>query len=58
VSDWGGYKALQDEAREIAKAEREKPPTDCPQCGEPLEYNERRSLYNCPLGHYRVTGRR
>lgn len=56
MRDWGGYAAIVEEAREIKR--NEKPSEACPLCGELLEFNERRGLANCPLGHYRVVQRR
>jgi hypothetical protein len=52
MSDWGGYKALRDQAAKEAAEDRVKPIEACPLCGEPLE--GRNGVYNCPLGHFRV----
>ena len=54
---WDQLRALIEEAREDAAEEKVKPPLACPLCGTPLDYNPGRSLYNCPMGHYRVSGR-
>lgn len=51
--DWGGYRALAEAAREIAKNERETPPVACPNDGTPLEV--RGGIANCPMGDYRIT---
>lgn len=56
MGDWGGYRAVIDEARKIAEDERNKKPVDCPVCGTVLDFNERLNQFNCPLGHYRAPG--
>jgi NAD-dependent DNA ligase len=57
MGDWGGYGRIIEEAHEMDREQRGKPPSACPVCGTALEYNERRGQLNCPLGHYRVQGR-
>jgi len=57
MADYGGFKAILKEARQIQREEAAKTPVDCPFCGTPLEYNEKRGLLNCPAGHYRISGR-
>lgn len=51
--DWGGYRAIIDEGREIAKKEREAPVVECPNDGSTLQV--RNGVANCPMGDYRVT---
>ena len=58
MGDYGGFKAILEEARQIQREEAAKTPVACPLCGEPLDYNEKRGLLDCPLGHYRVSGRK
>lgn len=55
MSEWGGYRAILEEAREIEKEnrEQERHPVACPRCGEPLVENERLKMLACPLGHFR-----
>lgn len=55
MSDYGGFRAIVEEAREIEREERAHQLVDCPLCGEPLDENSRGEL-NCPLGHFRVAG--
>ena len=59
MGDYGGLAAIFEEARQIQREEAEKAahPVDCPICGEPLEYNEKRGLLGCPMGHWRQSGR-
>ncbi len=52
-ADWGGYRAIIDEAREIEREEKQRPLVDCPICGTPLDKNERGEL-NCNMGHFRA----
>lgn len=54
MSDYGGYRALRDQARAEAVAERSEPLVDCPVCGTPLERRARDGMANCPLGHFRT----
>ena len=53
--DWGGYRAIIDEAVEIAKKEREAPVVECPNDGSPLQVRD--GVANCPWGDYRITVR-
>lgn len=57
MGDYGGYGQIVEEAREIQRQEAGKTPKDCPICGTPLEYNEKRGLLNCPMGCWRQHGR-
>lgn len=57
MGDWGGYGQIIKEAQELDRERRGKPPVACPLCDTPLEYNEKRGLLNCPMGHFRVAGR-
>lgn len=43
------------EARQLAAEDRQRPITECPCCGEPLQF--RNGIGNCPLGHFRTTKR-
>lgn len=52
--DWGGLRGIIDEARDIARDERERPLVDCPVCGTTLQKNERLQQLGCPLGHFRA----
>lgn len=53
MAEWGGLRAIIEEAKEIAREEREAPLIDCPICGTPLDKNSRGQL-NCPMGHFRA----
>lgn len=46
-----GLLDLMRENRELAAAERARPPADCPNCGWPLDW--RGGIANCPNGDYR-----
>jgi len=39
----------------LAAEDRQRPITECPYCGEPLQF--RNGCGNCPLGHFRTTKR-
>lgn len=54
TGDWGGYRAIFEEAWELAEQERRNPPAVCPIDGELLVYNQRRREWGCPLGNYRT----
>lgn len=54
AGDYGGFKGIVDEARELAEAEQARPEVACPLCGKILDRNETRGEVNCPLGHYRA----
>jgi hypothetical protein len=56
MSDWGGYRALMQEAREIAEEERKQPPQACPLDGTPLEFHPKKNVWFCPMGNYQTTG--
>lgn len=49
---WQQLIKIRDEARQIAKDEREKPLLECPYDGEPLQFRD--GIANCPLGNYRT----
>lgn len=55
TGDYGGFRSIIDEARELANEERAREQVDCPLCGAPLDKNER-GVKNCPLGHWRSDG--
>jgi len=57
MSDYGGYRQIVEEARQIEQEQRAKPLVDCPICGGPLDYNEKRGLLSCRMGHFRTTRR-
>ena len=50
-NDWGGFRAILDEARQIERDEKSRALVDCPVCGTPLDTNSR-GQKNCPLGHF------
>lgn len=52
--DWGGFRAIIDEANALAEEnrERERNPVDCPKCGALLQVNSRGER-DCPMGHWR-----
>lgn len=52
---WAELTAIKREAREIAEEERRKPPAECPNDGEPLEYHK--GLWHCRFDGY-VTRKR
>lgn len=52
---WNDLKAIADEARKLAEAEKQMPEVACPVCGTPLDTNSR-GVKNCPMGHYRSNG--
>jgi len=56
----GGLLRILEEAHETRREEIQEAanPTECPICGAPLDYNEKRGLLNCPFGHYRIAGRK
>ncbi len=54
MGDYGGYKGILDEARELDRVEQDRTEVACPLCGKILDQNERRGEVNCPLGHYRA----
>ena len=58
MADYGGFGQIIKEARELERIERDKLPTECPFCGTPLEFSPARGLLNCPMGCYRVAGRK
>ena len=51
--DFGGYKALAQQAAKERKEWSQEPLIDCPVCGEVLDVRAN-GLKNCPLGHYRT----
>jgi len=59
MGEHNSLRAVSDEAREIRREEMEKArnPVACPDCGEPLGYNERLGLLGCPFCGYRTPGR-
>lgn len=54
MSDYGGFKALKEAARQDAESDKNAPLIDCPVCGTVLDVNSA-GVRNCPLGHYRTT---
>ncbi len=54
MGDYGGFKSIIEEARELDRAEQDRPEVACPVCGKMLDVNETRGEVNCPLGHYRA----
>ena len=52
--DWGGLRGIIDEARDLAREERDRVEVDCPLCGTPLDFNAH-GEGNCPMGHYRTS---
>lgn len=55
--DWGGYKAIAEEAKRLSEAEKQQPEVACPVCGTPLDVNSA-GAGNCPMGHYRTNNAR
>jgi hypothetical protein len=53
MGDYGGYRGIIEEVREIERKERQEKLVDCPVCGEPLQW--RNGIANCPAGHYRAS---
>lgn len=58
-----GYESLLQilkDAREARREEAERAvnPTECPLCGMPLDYNEKRGMLGCSFCGYRVPGRK
>ena len=51
---WTQLAAINKEAAQLVKAEREAPPVACPIDGTPLEFRD--GIYNCPMGNYRIRG--
>jgi len=51
MRDWGGYGTIIEEAREIDREERGKPPEGCPLCGTPLDVRDD-GVRNCKMGHF------
>lgn len=54
MSEYGGYRAIIEEARKLEEQERVEPQVACPVCGTVLDVNARGAV-NCPMGHYRAT---
>jgi hypothetical protein len=57
MSDYGGFRAILEEAKQIAQEERNKQPEACPNDGTPLVFNERLGMLGCPMGDFRTPGR-
>lgn len=53
---WAQLIAIKEEAKQIAKEEREKLYIDCPLDGALLQYSAKRGLWNCPMGNYTAIG--
>ena len=53
--DWGGLRAIVDEARELDATEAARPLVDCPICGTPLDIRPRDGLRHCEMGHFETT---
>lgn len=53
---WEQLISIKQEAREIAKEEREKPPAECPNDGEPLIFA--RGVWHCKFDGYVTRGKR
>ena len=51
MSDYGGLRAITEEAKRLLEEDRAKPLIDCPICGSRLDKNSRGAV-NCPLGHF------
>ena len=49
---WAQLSAILDEQRKSQREERDRPPESCPVCGHGLDYDPKRGLLNCPLGHW------
>jgi len=49
---WQQLIGIKQEAREIEKEERTKPPLECPNDGTPLQYHEGRGIWHCPYDGY------
>lgn len=54
---WGQLQSMLDEQRAAAREEQRRGHQSCPICGSKLDYDERRGLLNCPLGHFEAAGR-
>lgn len=54
---WQQLIAIREEAKQIATEERQKPPAECPNDGEPLEWSEKRGVWHCKFDGY-VTRKR
>lgn len=58
MADYGGYGAIQREARDIDLREQSREVVDCPRCGMALVANSRGDKA-CRMGHYQAkTGQR
>ena len=53
---WDQLKNILDENREVNRTAKQQPPAACPVDGTILE--ERRGVWNCPLGNYTWSGGR
>lgn len=52
MSDYGGYRAIIDEAKQLDEERRREPLVTCPVCGTVLDENSRGEK-SCPMGHGR-----
>ena len=55
MSDFGGLRAMVEEARQLDTENATRSLLDCPLCGTPLDVRERDGLKNCPMGHFETT---
>lgn len=53
MSDYGGFKAILQEAKETERQAKREPLVACPVCGTQLDTNSA-GMKNCPLGHFRA----
>ncbi len=56
MSDFGGFRALIEEAKSIREDLRNQEITACPNDGTPLEKHPRTGMLNCPMGDFRAPG--
>lgn len=54
TSDFGGLRAILDEAKQLAEEERNREIEACPNDGTPLVRNERLNMLACPMGDFRA----
>ncbi len=55
MNDFGGLRAIVEEARLLDAENAARPLLDCPFCGTPLEIRPRDGLRHCPMGHFETT---
>lgn len=53
--DWGGFRSIIEEAKQVDQETKKSIPPDCPVCGKILDINARGGR-NCSMGHYQDNG--